>query len=141
MSKKGRDPGTIKRYVWIQSLETLVFILALAVLARWIDISAWVFLLIVLAWILKDILLFPLVSKAYEPEGRDPLIGKTAIIEEVMDPSGYVRVGAERWHCKPSGDDQEINDQEINDQEIKEGEEVRIKDRQGLILIVEKKRQ
>ena len=129
MSKRGRAPGTIKRYVWIQSLETIVFILALAVLAHWIDIPTWVFLLIVLAWILKDIILFPLVSKAYEPDGRDPLIGKTAIIEEVMDPYGYVRVSAERWRCKTLGDDQKIEKEE----------EVRIKDRQGLILIVEKK--
>lgn len=54
------------------------------------------------AWLAKDAVLFPLVRRAYEPDGRAPHgpIGAHGVADTAIDPEGWVHVGPERWRAR-----------------------------------------
>ncbi len=61
---------------------------------------------LLLAYIAKDFLLYPLLRRSYEEDrrtGAEPLIGRTGIAVEELNPVGYVRVRGELWRAEAAG--------------------------------------
>jgi membrane protein implicated in regulation of membrane protease activity len=56
-------------------------------------------------WLAKDAVLFPVLRRAYEPDGHAPHgpIGEAGVAEDALDVErgeGWVRVGPERWRAR-----------------------------------------
>jgi membrane-bound ClpP family serine protease len=80
--------------------------------------------------IIKDIVLFPFVWRAYDPDSpplTNNLEGARGIAINDLHPSGYVEVGAERWQA-------ELTEGSLF---IKRGQRVRVRGIRGLTLLVE----
>jgi membrane protein implicated in regulation of membrane protease activity len=85
---------------------------------------------LIVLWLLKDVVLYPFLWRAYEGKLSDdlnPLIGAIAIAQQRLDPDGYVQVRGELWKaelkqgCRP----------------VEKDGKVRICAIHGLILLVE----
>ena len=77
--------------------------LALIVIRQFISISMWIVVAILVLWILKDIVLFPKVWRAYVFDDNSPmrkLIGLEAIVMDSLDPVGHVRARGELWKAE-----------------------------------------
>jgi membrane-bound serine protease (ClpP class) len=59
--------------------------------------------------------------------GGEELLGMVGVADEDLDPEGQIKIRGERWMAEAR-------------QQIKKGEKVKVIDRKGLLLIVEKKR-
>jgi len=56
-------------------------------------------------FVAKDLVLFPLTRRAYEhgpTHGAAELIGSVVVVEQALEPDGYVRAGSERWRARLS---------------------------------------
>ena len=91
------------------ALQVPGWVLALA-LGWWIrssfDAPGWVAPAIPLAWVVKDMALYPLLRSAYDVNEAPPverLIGRRGVAIEPLSPSGYVRIGGELWRARSSG--------------------------------------
>ena len=121
----------VLRYSLYQLPELALGAIVLLVLLR-LDLlspaGGWVLLGV---WILKEIALFPLVRRAYEPgdpSGTASMIGRAAIVTERLDREGTVRVGPELWWaCLPPGAEP-----------AEKGAEVTVRAVEGLTLHVER---
>lgn len=93
----------------------------------WPKKVAWI---IVGVWAAKDVLLYPLVWRAYEHRDSHasayPREGSEGVVLQRLDPEGAVRVAGERWKAVAG-----------SDVPIGEGESVRVAGRDGMTLIVE----
>ena len=76
-------------------------------LAWWVhgsfDVPGWVAPAIPVAWIVKDMALYPLLRSAYEVNEAPPverLIGRRGVAVEPLAPDGYVRIGGELWRAR-----------------------------------------
>ena len=130
MADRGRSAGVIARYALFQAPEIAVVALILWALYRWLDLPAWLAFTLGGVWVLKDILLYPWVWKAYDwsdTDGVNPLVGADAVVTRRLDPSGQVRVGAELWRAEVSE----------GAEPLEPGERVRVNAIHGLILRVE----
>jgi membrane protein implicated in regulation of membrane protease activity len=117
-----------KRYLIIQLPGGVLFVISLILIRRWVDLPAWLFWGLIVLWVGKDVVLFPLVRKAYEPqEGGNPMIGALGVVENRLSPSGYVRIGGELWKAH-------VTESTVA---IDRGETVRVRAVEGLTLIVE----
>ena len=73
-------------------------------LVEWIGLPPWVALLLFVADVVQDLLLYPLLRHAYgndpsELVGPEVLLGARAVVEEDLAPSGWVRVRGELWRA------------------------------------------
>jgi membrane-bound serine protease (ClpP class) len=59
--------------------------------------------------------------------GGEEILGLTGVADEDLDPEGQIRIRGERWKAEAK-------------HKIKKGEKVKVIDRKGLLLIVEKER-
>jgi membrane protein implicated in regulation of membrane protease activity len=85
--------------------------------------------LILMIWIAKDIVLYPFVWRAYDPDHRlskHSLEGLKGIVRERLDPLGYVNVEGELWRAKAVE----------NSPAIEAGEIVKICKVEGITLLV-----
>src|SRR5262245_23983457 len=94
---------TFVRYV---ALETPGWVLA-GWLAWWLAekgvVPPWVAALGWSLFVLKDFALYPWLRDAYaagDPNAAALLVGRIGLARERIDPSGYVRVGAELWRAE-----------------------------------------
>lgn len=119
---------TLRRYLLLQLPGTVLLVAAILLARRWIDLPVWLCWATIAAWVAKDIALFPFVRKAYEPQdGRHPIVGEPGIARDPIAPSGYVQIGGELWKAKiPDGC-----------RGIDRGEAVRVRDVDGITLVVE----
>jgi len=65
-------------------------------------LQGWLAVFCFLAWLVKDLILYPLTRKAYETkhkEGSQALIGLRGVSEGDLIPDGYVRVRGELWRA------------------------------------------
>ncbi|HOO46826.1 MAG TPA: NfeD family protein [Deltaproteobacteria bacterium] len=103
MNIEGVTRKIVFRYVWIQTLETVVFVLILFLAGRWISIPVWLFAGACAVWVLKDIILFPFVWRAYDWERNEmssqetQMAGMQGIVHTVLNPCGYIHVRGELW--------------------------------------------
>lgn len=101
----------------------------LALLMQWVDLPLWAAIGLFLFWIIKDLVLFPILRTAYEPGGKggiERLIGAQGIAEEQIAPSGYIRVGGELWRAEALSGDKPISP----------GSRVKVQAVRGLTLLI-----
>jgi len=118
------------RYILLNIPEIGAIVLIWIVVRHWIVLPVWLLWSIIVLWIVKDVLLFPLVWRAYDWEraGRSrSMVGKHAIARERLAPVGYVQIRGELWRAEKIGDSPPI--------EI--GQKVRVVRMEGLTLFVE----
>ncbi|MBE0558063.1 MAG: NfeD family protein [Proteobacteria bacterium] len=91
------------RYALFQIPDVLILLLALAILQRWVNMPCWLVWGVVAFWLLKDIVMFPFVWRAFEAvsaDARQALIGAEGVAAEELAPSGYIRVHGVLWRAR-----------------------------------------
>lgn len=96
----------LRRYLLFQIPGFLLVVTGLFTATRLWGLSTEWALAGALAWIAKDAVLFPIVRRAYEPDGAAPHgpIGAHGIADTAIDPEGWVKVGPERWRARRAHD-------------------------------------
>jgi membrane-bound serine protease (ClpP class) len=118
------------RYTLLNIPGLVAVILILIIIQHWVVLPVWLFWGIIGFWILKDVLLFPFVWRAYDGErpGRSrPMIADRGIVKEQLAPKGYVQIHGELWRAVKMGDGPPIGT----------GQSVKIVKMDGLTLFVE----
>jgi membrane protein implicated in regulation of membrane protease activity len=120
----------ILKYTLLHLVELGLLIVVLAVVRYFINVPIWLIITILALWILKDIVLFRKVWRAYAMDDNHPmrrLVGLEATVVDGLDPVGYVRVQGELWKA------------EIKDpgNPARRGDRTRVVDIKGMTLIVE----
>lgn len=99
-----RGPSrTFRRYLL---LEAPGWVLAAALLGFGVesfDLSIPIALLLLAAWIAKDLVLYPWLRDAYaadDPDASAALLGRIGEACDRLDRSGYVRLGSELWRAE-----------------------------------------
>jgi len=119
----------IIRYALLQVPELLLIIIGLYLVQIWVDLADWLFWGIIFVMVIKDIILFPFLWRAYDwdnPKNRNPLLGVRGIARERLTPNGYIFINGELWMA-------ESTDKEMI---IEKDEHVIVTDVQGLTLFV-----
>ncbi len=126
----GSRGRTIARYTLFQIPDLILLSLGLAAAVRWWDLSVFTAYGVVAIWIAKDIIMYPILRIAYEASGSsgvDAIHGALGVVTQPLVPSGYVRLGSERWKAElvcSSG-------------VVPVGSAIRVVELRGLTLIVE----
>jgi membrane protein implicated in regulation of membrane protease activity len=99
------------------------------VAARSFDVPWWTGAGVVALWVLKDLLLFPVMRHYYRavPSERR-MVGAEGIALSRLNPRGFVRVRGEIWQAEQAHG---------ANGEILEGARVRVRDVRGLLVLVE----
>jgi membrane protein implicated in regulation of membrane protease activity len=116
------------RYALFQ-LPGIVGVAALAFgLWEWAGLPGGTALVIVAAWIAKDIILYRLLRRAHEPTpaGAQALVGRRGVVRRRLDPRGTIAFGVELWRAEA----------QRAERPIEAGVEVRVVGARGLVLIV-----
>jgi membrane protein implicated in regulation of membrane protease activity len=82
---------------------TVVLVLILIIVQQWISVPSWLFWSIIGTWVVKDIIMFPYVWRAYDmnrPGISRSMIGERGIVKKRLDPSGYIQIGGELWRAE-----------------------------------------
>lgn len=122
-------PAVYLRYGVLCLLELLVVVLVLALVQQWVAAPRRLLWILVAAWVVKDVALFPFVWPAYDPDAPSrigDMVGARGVAKERLDPSGYVQVRAELWRAVIADDSPPIE----------AGCRVRVLHREGLTLFV-----
>lgn len=126
-----RHTNVIIKYALIHLVELALLALVLVVIRLFVDIPVWLIITVIVLSIVKDIVLFPKVWRAYASGDRGPmreLIGLEAAVIDPLDPVGFVRVRGELWKA-------EVGDQA---HPAAKGDRARVVGIKGMTLIVEK---
>ncbi|MEJ2730243.1 MAG: NfeD family protein [Deltaproteobacteria bacterium] len=118
------------RYTLLNIPGLVAVILILIIIQHWVVLPVWLFWGIIGFWILKDVLLFPFVWRAYDGERPGisrPMIGERGIVKEQLAPKGYVQIQGELWRAVKID----------NGPPIGTGQTVKIVKMDGLTLFVE----
>jgi len=129
MLSKEAKRRIVLRYARYQIPDVGIFVLILAVLHQWVGLSLWLFIGLVTLWMVKYLVVFSFVWRAYDkprPGDVTSLIGTQGIAEELLDPSGYIRVHGELWRAEVIG----------KTMAIEKGQAVLIERADGLTLLV-----
>lgn len=127
--KKAIKRSVYTRYVLLGAAELVVFVLVLAFVQRWVAFSDGLFWGLVLFWIVKDMVLFPFIWRAYDADASTAaanMIGALGIAKQRLQPRGYVQVRGELWRAVRIGDGPPVE----------KGRPVRIHQMEGLTLYV-----
>jgi membrane protein implicated in regulation of membrane protease activity len=111
----------------IPGLAGIIFILIL--IRRWVDLPPWFFWGVVAIWLAKDVILFPLVWRAYDRDRlkeSHSLVGTEGTVEKQLAPSGYIRIHGELWRA------QVVEHGSL----IQKGQTVKVQGIRGLTLLV-----
>ena len=128
--EQGRRGRRLLRYALFQIPGATLVAALLALAVSWWDWPTWQAFAVMGAWLVKDAVMYRFVAIAYDPDSdldRDPLIGAQGVTTQPLDPSGYVRVGAELWRAVVTR----------GTARIPSGVAVRVRARRGLTLEVE----
>jgi len=126
-SIKGR---TLLRYTLFQIPDLILLSLGLAAAVRWWNLPVLAAYGLAGLWIVKDVIMFPVVRVAYESDsssGVEGIRGTLGVVTQPLVPAGYVQLGSERWKAElvaGSGT-------------VPEGSEIRVVEVRGLTLVVE----
>jgi len=129
MNKQHINRRVVAKYLLLQLPALLFLILILLLLRHWEVIPRWVFWAVIAAWTAKDVLLFPFVWRAYDPDAPaadNSLVGARGMARERLDPAGYIRIGGELWRAEL----------EEGEPPVEEGEVVVVREVRGLTLRV-----
>ena len=117
------------RYILLNIPGLAAVILILIIIEQWVVLPAWLFWSLFGFWFIKDVVLFPVVWRAYDWErpGRSrSMIGEQGVARDRLAPSGYVQVHGELWRAEKLGDGPPIE----------AGQPVQIVQMEGLTLYV-----
>ena len=120
------------KYLLLQAPGLVLAAVVLIGLHRWAGLPGWAVYALLLVLLLKDLVLFPFVRRAYDfetssPVGAGRLVGARGTSTEPLEPHGYVRVAGELWRAEASS----------GTPAIPQGSLVRVREVRGLTLIVE----
>ncbi len=115
------------KYSLLQLPALVMLILILILLRHWTNIPTWAVWTFIFIWIIKDIILFPFVWRAYEKGDPNSVIGSKGRTVDRLSPSGYIRINNELWRAKA------IKSNSV----IEKNENVIVKGLNGLTLIVQ----
>jgi membrane-bound serine protease (ClpP class) len=96
-----------------------------------LNVPAWISASILVVWVVKDYVLYPVLRFAYEADSRqriEHLIGIHGTAVESLDPNGYIRVHGELWQATSEG----------TDTAVIAGTNVTVIGTHGMVLIVRK---
>jgi membrane protein implicated in regulation of membrane protease activity len=95
--------STFARYMLFQIPGYSVFVL----LAFWLWSRTgwpwWMLFVAAVCWIVKDVVLYPLVREAYSPKtptGAERLVGAAGVVQAPLAPEGRIRIGGENWRAR-----------------------------------------
>ena len=120
------SPGVLGKYILLQVPSLALVIALLVILRRYYDFPLLYTWAVVVAWVAKDVILYPFVWRAYDSSPQKAMVGLTGKAKEAMDPSGYVEIRGELWRAHV----------EEGSAPIRAGEMVEVGDVRGLTLIV-----
>lgn len=118
------------RYLLFQVPGWILAAVILAVLVGTETLPGWIAGGLAAALVAKDLLVYPRLKRAYEntpTDGADAMRGSLVQTETVLDPTGYVWFGAERWRAH-------LTDSTLR---VEAGETVRVCEVKRLTLLVE----
>ena len=130
MERRGWSVRVVLRYALIQVPFTALVTVVLIWVRKWVDLPIWFICGLIAFLVIKDIVLFPFVWRAYDPDSpglTNTMEGARGIALNDLHPSGYVEIGAERWQA-------EVIE---GSPPIRRGQAVRVREIQGLTLIVQ----
>ena len=109
MSLKKINRKIIIRYSLFQIPSLLIVILLVFTVNHWYRLDNVIIMIIILLWVLKDILIFPLVWKAYSLKDRDKsktILNEIGTAIDTINPRGFVKINGEIWQAElvQSGD-------------------------------------
>lgn len=133
------NPSAVERRLWsarvlgkywaLQIPGTVLLVVILHLLQDRLGLSTWLLWGIVGFWVGKDVALYPLVWRSYDPgypATLHSLDGARGVATERLNPSGYVRVRGELWRARLAHGTRPVN----------KGEPVQVQVTRGLTLIV-----
>ncbi len=126
----GSRNRTIVRYTLFQIPALILLGLGVAAAVRWWDLSVFTAYGVVAVWIAKDVIMYPILRIAYEAGGSsgvDGIHGALGVVTQPLVPSGYVRLGSERWKAELV----------CGSETVSVGSAIRVVELRGLTLIVE----
>lgn len=121
------------RYALFQTPDTVIFIIVLLILNRFINISSELFWGLIALWLLKDLITFPLLWRAYAgtiSDSRYSLIGTEGVVMEKCDPRGFVLVRGELWQAEAQEEGTCIHKDEL----------IEVTGSKGLVLLIKSKK-
>lgn len=129
MLERAARRKVLRKYILLQIPEMSLFGIVIWGLLHYEEITLATACILVCAWLVKDIVLFPLTRSAYEPgpaHGTDALVGAEGVVTKRIAPQGSVRLGAELWTARAAE----------GLAEIREGDRIQVMDVEGFTLIV-----
>ena len=134
MKRRRWSTRVVLRYALLQLPFTALMVVALILVRKWVDLPVGFIWGLLALLVIKDIALFPLVWRAYDPD-RPALTnwieGARGIAVDDLHPSGYVEIRAELWKAEVMG----------GGPPIRRGESVRVCRIRGLTLLVQSDRE
>ena len=130
MERKGWSARIVLRYTLLQVPFTALLIVVLIFMRKWVDLPIWFVCGLIALLVIKDIALFPLVWRSYDPDIpalTNRMEGALGIAIDDLHPTGYVEIGAERWQAEVLG----------GGPSIRRGQRVRVSGINGLTLLVQ----
>ena len=121
--------STLTRYWLLQVPGWVLLILVLGLAHDRFDLPAWVGGIILLLWVAKDAILYPILKPGYETgvkTGSERLVGLIGIARQDLGPDGYVLVNGELWKAVA----------DPLDTPIPAGADVRVNAARGMLLSV-----
>ena len=117
------------KYWALQLPGTTLLVIILHLLQDRLGLATWLLWGIVGFWVVKDLVLYPIVWRSYDsgyPATLHSLDGARGVATEPLDPSGYVRVRGELWRAELAH----------GARPIKKGERVRVQTMREFTLLV-----
>ena len=115
------------KYSLLQLPGLALLILILLLLRHWISIPAWALWTFISLNVIVNVIMYPIVWRAYEKETPDSMSGSQGIAVDRLSPSGHVRIKGELWRAKIIE----------GGSAIEKGEVVTVRGISGLTLIVQ----
>lgn len=117
----------VLKYSLLQLPGLVMLILILILLQHWVNIPTWAVWMFISLWIIKDVILYPFVWRAYQKGNQKAMIGSKGTAVDHLSPSGHVRIKGELWRAKVIQ----------SNSTIQKGEIVTVSGLDGLTLIVQ----
>ena len=130
MNERGWSVRVVVRYAVLQVPAVVLLVLVLILVRQWVDIPAWFVWGMVGLWVVKDLILFPFVWRAYDTDhggAANCMVGARGIAKDRLAPSGYIRVRGELWQAEVMEDGPPIH----------RGQRVQVRGICGLKLLVQ----
>jgi membrane protein implicated in regulation of membrane protease activity len=121
---------TLVRYTLFQIPDLILLSLGLAAAVRWWNLPVSAAYALVALWLVKDVIMYPILRVAYESGGSsgvDAIHGALGVVTQPLVPSGYVRLGSELWKAELLSGSGTVS----------VGSAVRVVEVHGLTLVVE----